>query len=455
MNDGVVDLLIVTALIGVNALLSGSEMAFVSLRERELAALEVSGRRGRRVAALARSPSRYLSALQLGITLAGFLASASAAVELSESVSGFLEFLGGSALGASIVIVTVLVSLATIVLGELVPKRIAMLHAVRWSLIAVVPLSWFMTAMRPVLALLEILTDAIVRITGNATEHAERHLSDAEFLHLIRTRAAFDPSQRQIITDAIELRERKLSQLLVPRPRVLSVDADDDVATALEQLSRSGFSRAPVVEHDLDHPIGQVNALDLVAAGPGNGTVRRAAHPILALPETLSALRALRRFQASGTKLAVVVDEHGGTAGIITFEDLIEELVGEVQDETDRHHADPQLDWSDAPGSRGSAGGIVLPGSFPVHRMDEFGTSLPEGGYATVAGLVLDRLGRLPSVGEQLEVEGWVITVTSTDRTSITAVTLHPTPESDGIGTGQPGSADHADQASSAGYITR
>lgn len=426
MNDGAVDLLIVTALIGVNALLSGSEMALVSLRERQLAALEVSGRRGRRVADLARSPSRYLSALQLGITLAGFLASASAAVELSDPVAASLGFLGGSAQGAAIVIVTVLVSFATIVLGELVPKRIAMLHAERWSLLAVVPLTWFMATMRPVLALLDLLTDAIIRLTGNEVDPAEVDLSDAEFLHLIRSRAAFDPSQRQIIADAVELRDRKLAHLLVPRPRVMSVEADDSVAAALERLSISGFSRAPVIERDLDHPIGQVHALDLVSALPGHDTARSCARPILALPETLSALRALRRLQASGTKLAVVVDEHGGTAGIITFEDLMEELVGEVHDEIDRHHDDPTADWSDAPATRESAGGIVLPGAFPIHRMDEFGTTLPEGDYATVAGLVLDRLGRLPATGEHIEAGGWTITVSATDRTSITAVTLHP-----------------------------
>lgn len=428
MNDSAVDLVIVTALVGVNALLSGSEMALVSLRERQLAVLEMSGRRGRRVAELARSPSRYLSALQLGITLAGFLASASAAVELSESVAATLGFLGGSARGASIVVVTVLVSLATIVLGELVPKRIAMLHAERWSLLAVIPLTWFMNAMRPVLALLELLTDAVVRLSGNDGEPDEVALSDAEFLHLIRSRAAFEPAQRQIIADAIDLRDRTLAQLLVPRPRVLSVEADDSVAAALERLSEAGFSRAPVIERDLDHVVGHVHVLDLVDAAAAHEPARSRARPILALPETLPALRALRRLQESSTKLALVVDEHGGTAGIVTFEDLMEELVGEVHDEMDRHHHDPTAAWSDAPASRESEGGIVLPGAFPIHRMDEFGTSLPEGDYATVAGLVLDRLGRLPDAGDHIEVNGWIITVTATDRTSITAVTLRPAP---------------------------
>lgn len=416
MSGAWVDLLIVFGLVAINALLSGSEMALVSLREPQLNELESAGRRGRRVAELARSPSRYLAALQLGITLAGFLASASAAVELSESVAPALGFLGGSARAASVVVVTVLVSLVTIVLGELVPKRIAMLHSERWSLMAVVPLTWFMNLVRPVLALLEILTETIVRITGNASDPDEVEISDAEFLRLTRARSSFDPLQAQIITEAVAIGDRTLRHILVPRPHVISIEAETEAAEALEHLRAHGLSKAPLVDRDLDHPIGQVHVLDLVNA---EGPVRPLAHPVLALPETLPALGALRRLQASSTKLAVVVDEHGGTSGIVTFEDLVEELVGEVEDEADQVGPQTVID-----GIRGEV--IVLPGTFPIHRMDEVGVALPAGEYVTIAGLVLQELGRIPDVGEAVDVDGSLVTVTGTDRTSITSVELRP-----------------------------
>jgi putative hemolysin len=419
MSDAWLDLLIVFGLVAVNALLSGSEMALVSLRERQLTALETAGRRGRRVAELARSPSRYLAALQLGITLAGFLASASAAVELSESVAPALGFLGGSARAGSVVVVTVLVSLVTIVLGELVPKRIAMLHAERWSLLAVIPLTWFMNLMRPVLALLELLTETIVHVTGNRSDPGEGEISDAEFLRLARRRSSFDPLQQQIISEAVAIGDRTLRHILVPRPHVVSIDADTDAATALDRLRTLGLSKAPLIEHDLDHPIGQIHILDLVHA---DGPVRGLAHPVLALPETLPALGALRRLQASSTKLAVVIDEHGGTSGIVTFEDLVEELVGEVEDESDRLVAHGAADEV-------SGEVIVLPGSFPIHRLDELGLVLPPGDYVTIAGLVLDQLGHIPELGEHVEIEGSTIRVTGTDQTSITSVELRPSPD--------------------------
>jgi putative hemolysin len=417
MGEAWLDLLLVLGLVGVNGLLSGSEMAFVSLGERRLATLEATSRRGRRVAELARSPSRYLSALQLGITLAGFLASASAAVELSESVAPRMSFLGDSATAGAVVLVTILVSLVTLVLGELVPKRIAMLHAERWSLAAVTPLTWFMNAVRPILWVLEALTDTLVRVTGNDLTTEGPEISDDEFVRLVQGRASFDPFQRRIMTEAIAIRERTLRHILVPRPQVISIDIEDSAATALDRLREAGLSKAPLVAHDLDHPIGQVRVLDLVGVdGPAHGCAR----PILALPETLSAFRALRRLQASQTKLAVVIDEHGGTAGIVTFEDIIEELVGD-------------LDAQQLTAAPGQAGAIVLPGSFPMHRMDELDISLPAGDYVTIAGLILSRMGRIPDVDDRIRVNDYEISITATDRTSIKTVTIRALPHAPSI----------------------
>ena len=412
MSASWVDLATVLGLVGVNAVLSGTEMALISLRGSQLESLAERSKRGQHVAELVATPSRYLSALQLGITLAGFLASASAAVELSQSVAPRLGFLGGSAKATSVVLVTIFVSLLTLVFGELVPKRIAMLHAERWSLAAVIPLTWFMTMVGPVLKLLEVLTDSVLRLTGGGVGAQDEEFSNDEFMHLIVNQTSMDPSQRQILFEAVAASDRTLRHILVPRPLVVSVDVTDSAGTAAQRLRETGVSRAPLIDHDLDHPVGHIHILDLVDA---KGPVASLARPVLALPESLTAFRALRQLQASQTKLAVVVDEHGGTAGIVTVEDIVEELIGEIHDHTDQPDAIATFDTS---------GAVVLPGTFPIHRVGELDLALPDGTYVTVAGLVLERLGHLPEVGEHIDVGDHVLTVSGRDRRSITTVTV-------------------------------
>lgn len=177
-------------------------------------------------------------------------------------------------------------------------------------------------------------------------------------------------------------------------------------------MREAGVSRAPLIDRDLDHPVGHVHVLDLVQA---SGPIAQWARPVLALPETLLTLSALRRLQASKTKLAVVIDEHGGTAGIVTTEDIVEELVGEMAD------GEEQLLAVDVVKADGA---IVLPGTFPIHRAAELDLALPPGPYVTVAGLMLERLGHLPEVGERVGLPHHDLTVSGIGAQSITAVTI-------------------------------
>lgn len=416
------DLGLVIGLVATNAALSGTEMALVSLGPARLEAVTARSERGRRVADVAASPSRYLSALQLGITLAGFLASASAAVELSASVAPWLDFLGGSAHAVSVIAVTVFVSALTLVFGELVPKRVAMVRAEEWSLLAVVPLTWFMRAVRPLLRVLEAVTDGMLMLTGNQRADQDLGMTNDDLRGLIAGHRSLEPVQRKILFEAIAVADRSLRHILIPRRIVVSVDVDEPAGEALERLRTAGVSRAPLVDGDLDHPIGQVHVLDLVDA-PEKATL--SARPVLALPETLSALRALRRMQASRTKLAVVIDEHGGTAGIVTIEDIVEELVGDIDDGEDKHSP------IGLPG-----GGLVLPGDFPIHRTAELDIELPCGPYVTVAGLVLEQLGHLPQIGERVALPGLDLEVTGVGRHAITAVTIRPSGEDRAPGPG-------------------
>jgi putative hemolysin len=422
---------LVFVLVLINAAFSGTEMALVSLREGQLQQLEQRSSTGALVARLARDPNRFLATIQIGITLAGFLASAAAAVSLAEPLEDPLSFLGGAARAVSIVVVTLLLSYATLVIGELAPKRVAMQRAERWALLAVRPLSVMAMLTQPVVWLLSRSSDILVRIMGGDPSVQREEVTEAEIRELVGTQASFTAKQRLIIDGAFEISERTLDEVLRPRPDVFVLDADQPVADALQALAASGHSRAPVA-HDgnLDEVVGMVHLRDLL--GPGDRPVREVAAELAAFPETAGVLDVLHQMQVRRLQLALVVDEHGAAAGIVTVEDLLEELVGEIYDETDR----------DVVGVRREPdGSLVLPGRFPVHDLEDVGVyGMPEGPYATVAGLVLDVLGRVPEApGDRVTVAGRSIEVLAVDGRAITEVRIGPPPPPPASTNGDPG----------------
>jgi putative hemolysin len=409
---------LVVVLVLVNAAFSGTEMALVSLREGQLQQLEQRSSTGALVARLARDPNRFLATIQVGITLAGFLASAAAAVSLAEPLERRLDFLGGAAGAVSIVVVTLLLSYVTLVIGELAPKRVAMQRAERWALVSARLLSAMAMLTRPVVWLLSRSTDVVVRIMGGDPSVTREEYTEAEIREIVGTQASFTAKQRLIIDGAIEISERTLAEVLRPRPDVFVLDAGQRVAEALPALAASGHSRAPVA-HDgnLDEVVGMVHLRDLL--GPGDRPVREVAGELDAFPETAGVLDVLHEMQVRRLQLALVVDEHGAAAGIVTIEDMLEELVGEIYDETDR---DVVRVRSEPDGS------LVLPGRFPVHDLEDVGVhGMPEGPYATVAGLVLDVLGRVPEApGDRVTVGGRTVDVVAVDGRAITEVRISP-----------------------------
>ena len=413
------DLLLVFALILLNAAFAGSELALVSLREGQLQRIEQKGERGRRVAALARDPNRFLATVQIGITLAGFLASATAAVSLAQPLIEPLDFLGGAAEPVAIVIVTIVLAFFTLVLGELAPKRIALQRAERWAMVASPPIGLLARIMRPAVWLLAKSTDVVVRLLGSDPNRQREDVTEEELRDLLAVHRTFTPEQREIIAGAFDIAERRLRDIVVPRGDVVSISDQTRVAEALAILSASGYTRAPLVTRDLDDVKGIVHVLDLVAADP-EATVDGLARPVLALPETLSVLEALRQLQVGRESMAIVTNEYGGTEWIITVEDLLEELVGEIWDETDRDVRAVQ---------RLGDGSFQLVGRFPIHDLVDLGIDLPQGEYTTIAGLVLDRLGHIPAVGEAITVNGWTIEVLARTDRAITAVRIRPAEE--------------------------
>jgi putative hemolysin len=409
---------LVLLLVLINAAFAGSEVALISLREGQLRRLEREGEQGRLVARLARDPNQFLSTIQIGITLAGFLASAAAAVSLAEPLVPLLGFLGRAADPVAVVLVTMVLAYLTLVVGELAPKRIALQRPERWARRAARPLTVISILTRPAVWLLSRSTNLLVRLAGADPRRQREEVTEEEVRDMIATGSVFRPEQRRILAEAIEVGERRLRDVLVPRRDVVAIPADASVAEAIGLLLGTTHGRAPVYRGDLDEVIGLVTLQDLVGA---EGPVASRVRPVVALPESMTVLDALRRFQAEREQLAIVLNEYGGTEGIITLEDLLEELVGEIYDEfdPDSHGIHRQPD-----------GSLVLPGSFPVHDLADLGISLPEGDYATLAGLVLDRMGRIPGEGEAVEVAGWRLEVLDVENHAITRVRLVPLPNS-------------------------
>ncbi|MGI5939733.1 MAG: hemolysin family protein [Thermoleophilia bacterium] len=411
-----VQLVVLAVLILMNGLLSGSEMALISLRESQARRLGAQGKRGRALRRLHADPNRFLSAIQIGITLTGFLASAAAAVTLAGRLASYLGFLGSWASPVSVIIVTGILTFFTLVLGELAPKRIAMQKAEGWSLAVARGLNGFATLAWPLVWLLGVSTNAVVRLAGVNPHKSRATITEEEFRDMVVTSESFTPVEREVISGALEVGDRILAQIIRPRGKVFTLDEDLEVEEALRQLVASGHTRAPVVgQRGLDDLVGIIHMRDLIGATGRTGDLAR---PATVFPETLGALEALKTLQTQRQQMAVVLDEHLAAEGIVTMEDLLEEIVGEIYDEMDR---DIQAVH------RGPAGTLVLPGSFPIHDLSDLGIELPSGPYSTLAGIVLAGLKRLPpKIGDSVTAGNWRLDVLGTRRLAVTKVRLSP-----------------------------
>ncbi|MFI6819963.1 hemolysin family protein [Micromonospora sp. NPDC050187] len=411
---------LVVVLVLVNGALAGSEMALVSLREGQLRRLAQAGGRGARLARLARDPNRYLATVQLGITLAGFLASASAAVSLARPLVGPLGFLGQAAGPVAVLAVTVVLTFVTLVVGELAPKRLAMQRAERWGLRGAVVLDAAAWVARPAVWLLSVTTDAVVRVVGGDPRARREEMTEEELREMLVSQRGLSAQQREILTGAFDIAGRTVRQVLVARRDVTVLPAGLSPGEGMRRLAAAGRSRSPVVGGGgLDDVVGVVHIRDLVGAGAP--TVAGRARPPLLLPGSVPVSEAMRRLRVERERLALVVDEWGGVDGIVTMEDLLEEVVGELYDETDRDVRAVV---------REPDGALLLPGDFPLHDLPDVGVPVGfavSGEYTTVAGLVLAGLGYVPrGVGETVCLPGLTVQVVRVVDRAVRQVRVRP-----------------------------
>ena len=399
MNSIVANILLILLFILIGGVFAAAEMSLVSLRESQVRALGVRGKRGRTVATLAADPNRFLSAAQLGMTLAGFLSAAFGGALLSESLAGVLAgwgVPGAVAHPVALVLITIVISFFSIVFGELVAKRLAMQRAEAFAMALAPLVHGIVVLAAPIIWFLGKATNVVVRVLGGDPSASREEVTDEELRAMVGSSTTLGDAERQILDEVFTASEISLREAMIPRTEVDFLEGSQSVAEALQDVLVGTHSRYPVVGRDTDHVLGFVHVRDLAAASEADrdGPVSRVVRPVLALPQSMRILRALNDMRETKAHLAIVTDEYGGTAGIVTIEDLIEEFIGEITDEFD-----------EVPGSAARHGASVeVDGLMTLADVaDEIGFELPEGPYDTVAGFVMAQLGALPQTGDACE----------------------------------------------------
>lgn len=418
-----VNLGLVLVFVLVGGVFAATELALVSLRESQLSAMERAGSRGARVAAVARNPNRFLAAVQIGVTVAGFLSAAYGGSTLAPDLAPYLEDLGlgeGAADATALVVLTLFIAYLSLVFGELVPKRLALQKSAGVSLAVAPILDRFANLMRPVIWVLSISTNAVVKLLGGDPHAAGEQLSEEELRELVSTHEDLDEQERRILRDVFAATETTVKEVMRPRGDVAFLPGGLTVGEAIERVRDLPYSRYPVTGEGFDDIVGFLHVRDLLGlAGTDGRTVADLCRPVLMLPGSKLVLPAVATMRQQRTHLAVVVDEYGGTDGIVTLEDLVEEVIGEIDDEYDEQAGgDPAADPRDLSSIDG--------GTSIEDFADLTGVELPDGSYETVAGYLIAQLGHIPEAGETVPVEGGELEVTEVAGTRVTTVALRP-----------------------------
>src|SRR4051794_14590094 len=430
MSSILVNIAIVLGLIVIEGLFVASELALVSLRETRIHAMAARGRTGAAILRLTRDPNRFLATVQIGVTLTALLSSAFGAVTLSEQAKDALVDHGmsdGLAGPVGFIGVTLLISFVTLVVGELVPKRLALQRSEGTARLVSPTLDRLATMSRPVIWLLSKCTDLLVRLLGGDPSIGREAITEEELRGLVAAHEALTADERRLIDEVFAAGERSVSEVMVPRTEVTFLQATLTISRAAKVATESPHSRYPVVgPGGQDDVRGFVHIRDLLLGGPrGNRgqSVGDVVREIKQLPGSKNVLAALSEMRREGHHVALVVDEYGGTDGIVTLEDLIEEIIGDIRDEYDVASAGP---W------RLGGGAIEVDGRLNLNEFAEFTTlTLPEGPYETAGGYVMAALGRLPLVGDEVEWEGHTITVTAVDGRRAARIRVTPPPRTE------------------------
>ncbi len=405
-------LVLLFALILVNAFFAMSEIAIISLNDNKIERLSEEGhKKARQVMKLTKNSSNFLSTIQIGVTLAGFLTSASASQSfvtiLSEAIKkpSFLSGVSDSFIrGLSVVLITIVTSYFSLVLGELAPKKIAMANPEKISFRVVGVLLFVQKATIPFVKILSVSTNAVVRLFGIDPHADPESVTEEEIRMMVdvgEEKGVIEDVQKEMINNIFEFDDLDAGDIMTHRTDMVAIEADDPLEDVVRLSVEEGRSRIPVYEEDPDNIIGVIYIKDLLPyVGhqlPKETTLRSIMREAYYIPETKNCGDLFTEMTETHTQIAIVVDEYGGTAGLVTIEDLLESIVGNIQDEYDDEEEEI---------SKINENTFTIDGTTFIDEVDELvGTEIPEGDYDTLAGFLISRLGYLPKDGEMNEVD--------------------------------------------------
>ena len=412
MIEGVLQsIAIVVGLIALGGIFAAAEIALISLRESQVKQISVKGKRGARVFKLSKNPNRFLAAVQVGITLCGFLSAALGAEQLGKYVIPELEGVGISSQYSeiiSIVAITLVIAYISLVFGELVPKRLALYKSESIALATASTLDIVAKIFRPIIWLLSHSTDLILKIFGINSKMQQNQISEVELMELVSGHADLTKEEREIVEEVFNASDRLIHEIMVPRTEVDFLDASLSISQARKMAVELAHSRYPVVRGSSDEVIGFLHVRDLLNPKLDDAqiTIMELMRNILFLPGTKGVLPALTEMQTKRQHIAIVLDEYGGTDGIVTLENLVECLIGEIHDEYDPHEADKTFEKR--------TGDIELDGLISLEELQEVsGISLPEGPYETLSGFAMHYLGRIAQANDVIKINGARFTIIS------------------------------------------
>ena len=412
MAEGVLkSIAIVLALIAVGGIFVAAEIALISLRDSQVKQLANKGKRGARVAHLAKNPNRFLAAAQVGITLCGFLSAALGADQLGVYVIPRLEEIGISNSASeiiSIVGITLVIAYVSLVFGELVPKRLALYKTESIALASAATIDRIAIIFRPIIWLLSNSTDLVVRLFGITAKSTRNQISEAELMDLVSGHADLTKEERDIVEEVFNSSDRLIHEVMVPRTEVDFLDASLSISQARKVAVDLAHSRYPVVRGSSDEVIGFLHVRDLLNPKLDDTqiTIMEIVRNVIFLPGTKGVLPALTEMRSKRQHIAIVLDEYGGTDGIITLENLVECLIGDIHDEYDSHESASQV--------QPRTGDIEIDGLISLEDLHELADiSLPEGPYETISGFVMHYLGRIAQVNDVVRINGARFTIIS------------------------------------------
>lgn len=400
-------IIVLVILVTINAFFAASEMAFVTLNDAKIAGMAKEGnKKAKKIEKMLKKPSKFLATIQIGITLAGFLSSAFAADTFVEKLAPVLnQYMPFFSLaiwqGISLLLITLLISLFTLIFGELVPKRIAMKFSEQVAFFAVGPIRVVYIITAPIVAFLTASTNFISKLFGIG-ETDEEIVTEEEIRMMVNQggeKGTIDDSEQEMINNVFEFNDKEVSEIMIYRTEIFAVDGNTSIAEFEKILEKENYrySRVPIYEETIDNMQGVLYIKDILKSKDPTTKIKKVARKLLYFPESKFINEAFKEMQTNKMQMAVVLDEYGGTTGIVTMEDILEELVGDIYDEYDKvEFKYEKLDDNT----------FKFDGTTPIFDVNKImDIEIPEGDYDTLSGFIINELDRIPEENERPTVE--------------------------------------------------